>query len=110
MMPPMRITGIISGRIARRPVRVTSRRGARGSGFQPANDARKRTISISIKPSVAAGRTPAMNSAPVEIDVAEPRRISAMLGGTDCASSLRFIGSPIIAMSAALDPEMHDDR
>ena len=38
-----------------------------------------------MRPMSAAGRMPAMNSAPVEIAVADPMRISAMLGGTDSA-------------------------
>ena len=36
-------------------------------------------------PTVAAGSMPAMKSAPVEIDVDEPSRISAIDGGTDSA-------------------------
>ena len=64
---------------------MISLRGALGVSFQPANDARTRTVIIKSTPMVAAGSTPAMNSAPVEIAVAEPSRISAMLGGTDSA-------------------------
>ena len=84
-MPPIRMTGIIRGMNASRPVRMISLRFALGVGFQSAKVARTRTVTISIKPITAAGSTPAMNSAPVEIAVAEPRRIRAMLGGTDSA-------------------------
>jgi hypothetical protein len=40
---------------------------------------------MSRRPITAAGITPARNRAPVEIEVDEPTRMSAMLGGTDSA-------------------------
>src|SRR4051794_23109032 len=82
-MPPIRMTGISSGKIALLPAALICERDAGGEGAQPANEARTRTRIIRQIASVAAGINPATNSAPVDIDVAEPIRMSAMLGGTD---------------------------